>query len=200
MEDEKKITWSNCEFKIGAVSIDDIPPTGLPEIAFAGRSNVGKSSLINALTGRNSLVRTSRTPGCTKQLNFFELNEKIYMVDMPGYGYAKQSKKTIAGWDRLIQDYLTGRPNLKRIFLLIDSRHGYKPTDLKIMDLLDDKAVSYQIVFTKADKKTSDFKKVSANFAKFALKHPAMHPEYLLTSSHKKEGVEELREAIAEFL
>ena len=134
----KKITWQNGDFKIGAVSMDDIPPTRLNEVAFCGKSNVGKSSLINAVTKRNNLVRTSKTPGCTRQLNFFEIDEKIYLVDMPGYGFAARGKQEIAGWSLLIKQYLTGRVNLRRIFLLIDSRRGLKEHDAEIMDVLDE--------------------------------------------------------------
>ena len=199
-QNENKIIWHRCDFNIGAVSVADIPPTNFPEIAFAGRSNVGKSSLINAVTGRNSLVRTSKTPGCTKQLNFFNLDEKIYLVDMPGYGYAKQSKTTIAGWNKLIQQYLTGRPNLQRIYLLIDSRHGFKNSDKEIMRLLDDKAVSYQIVFTKVDKRTKEFKRITEGFKKDFYNHPAMHPEYIETSAFEKSGIEEIRSAISSFV
>lgn len=193
----KEIHWPNCDFKIGAVKIDDIPPTHHNEIAFAGRSNVGKSSLINAVTGRNSLVRVSRTPGCTRQLNFFLLDEKIYLVDMPGYGFAERGKKEIASWDRLIKDYLAGRPNLRRIFLLIDSRHALKPMDIQIMDLLDEKAVIYQIVLTKTDKISKDeLDKAIKQVEAAGKKHPALHPTIIATSSEKGFGIEELRNEI----
>ncbi|MEX1060691.1 MAG: ribosome biogenesis GTP-binding protein YihA/YsxC, partial [Methyloceanibacter sp.] len=143
-----------CTFVKGVVRIEDLPKDGRPEIAFAGRSNVGKSSLINALTGRTSLARVSVTPGRTRELNFFTIgkNAALYLVDMPGYGYARASKAAIKGWTRLIGDYLKGRRELKRVFLLIDARHGIKPNDEETMKLLDEAAVSYQVVLTKADK------------------------------------------------
>ena len=143
-----------CTFVKGVVKIADLPHDGIPEIAFAGRSNVGKSSLINALTGRTSLARVSVTPGRTRELNFFTLGKDhaLYLVDMPGYGYAKASKVAVRGWTRLIGDYLKGRRELKRVFLLIDARHGIKPNDRETMTLLDEAAVSYQAVLTKADK------------------------------------------------
>ena len=143
-----------CTFVKGVVAIDGLPNDGKPEIAFAGRSNVGKSSLINALTGRTSLARVSVTPGRTRELNFFTLgkDEALYLVDMPGYGYAKASKAQVKGWTRLIRDYLRGRRELKRVFLLIDARHGLKDNDRETMTLMDEAAISYQAVLTKADK------------------------------------------------
>src|SRR5712691_323679 len=143
-----------CTFVKGVVQIDDLPQDGRPEVAFAGRSNVGKSSLINALTGRTSLARVSVTPGRTRELNFFTLgkDEALTLVDMPGYGYARAPKAQVKGWTRLVRDYLRGRRELKRVFLLIDARHGIKPNDREIMTLMDEAAVSYQVVFTKADK------------------------------------------------
>ncbi len=193
----KDIHWPNCDFKIGAVTIEDIPPTHFNEIAFAGKSNVGKSSLINALTGRNSLVRVSKTPGCTRQLNFFLLDEKIYLVDMPGYGFAERSKKEIASWNSLINDYLVGRKHLRRIFLLIDSRRGLTPADIKIMDLLDEKAVIYQIVLTKVDKvNKTEIEEVIKKIDHQSKKHPALHPDIIRTSSSEGYGIEELRRAI----
>ncbi len=197
----KEIHWPNCDFKIGAVKIEDIPPTNHNEVAFAGRSNVGKSSLINAVTGRNSLVRVSRTPGCTRQLNFFLLDESVYLVDMPGYGFAERSKKEIGGWNVLISKYLTGRPNLRRIFLLIDSRHGLKKSDEEVMDVLDTSAVIYQIVLTKVDKLTEDeLASVIADTEKKLKKHPAAHPQVICTSSEKKEGIEDLRKEILQLI
>ncbi len=190
----KKIHWPNCEFKIGAVNLEDIPPTFHNEVAFAGRSNVGKSSLINAITGRNSLVRVSKTPGCTRQLNFFLADESFYLVDMPGYGFAQRGKREKAHWGRLIEDYLTGRPNLRRIFLLIDSRHGIKPVDDDIMKLLDEKAVVYQIVLTKVDKVNQDeMKAVLQKIEAAGKKHPALFPEVIQTSSAKGYGIEDIR-------
>ena len=141
----------NCEFKIGAATMDAIPKTYQPEVCLAGRSNVGKSSLINALVYRKDIARVSKKPGCTRQLNFFLIDDKFFLVDLPGYGFAEASKKDKQGWNYLIKDYLRGRPNLKRVFLLIDSRHGVKKNDEDIMKILDETAVSYQIVLTKID-------------------------------------------------
>lgn len=180
--------------------MDDIPPTDLPEIAFAGRSNVGKSSLINAIAMRNNLARTSKSPGCTRQLNFYNIGNRLMMVDLPGYGYAAAGHKEVAGWNRLVMDYLVGRPNLRRVFLLIDSRHGIKPNDRKIMNILDKSAVSYQIVLTKVDKQKKDaIEIILSEIGKVIAKHPALHPEILQTSSVKGAGLEILRARIADF-
>ncbi len=201
MGKSKQIHWPSCDFKIGAVYIEDIPPTNHNEIAFAGRSNVGKSSLINAVTGRNTLSRVSKTPGCTRQLNFFLLDEQIYLVDMPGYGFAERGKKEISNWNRLILDYLGGRPRLRRIFLLIDSRHGLKDKDIKIMKLLDEKAVVYQIVLTKVDKVTSDELAAAVkSIESVSKKHPALHPVIIKTSSEKGTGIDDLRKEILQLL
>ena len=157
------------------MDIDDLPNDGKPEIAFAGRSNVGKSSLINALTGRTSLARVSVTPGRTRELNFFTLgkDEALYLVDMPGYGYAKASKAQVKGWTRLIRDYLQGRRELKRVFLLIDARHGLKDNDRETMTLMDEAAVSYQAVLTKADKpKAAELAKIIEQVASRARQAP----------------------------
>jgi GTP-binding protein len=197
MTSKKQINWPSCDFKIGAVNILDIPPTSHNEVAFAGRSNVGKSSLINAVTGRNTLSRTSKKPGCTRQLNFFLLDEKIYLVDMPGYGFAERGKKEISGWNRLINDYLVGRVNLRRIFLLIDSRHGLKPNDLRVMKHLDERAVVYQIVLTKSDKTSKpELEKIINSIETASKKHPAMHPNIIVTSSNEKLGIDILRNEI----
>src|SRR5262245_41136958 len=141
-----------CSFSAGATTAEALPPAGLPEVAFAGRSNVGKSSLVNALTGRRTLARVSDTPGRTQQLNFFELGGRLMLVDLPGYGYAKAAKTKVEHWTRLTEDYLRGRPTLRRLCLLIDSRHGPLAADQAIIALLDKAAVSYQLVLTKADK------------------------------------------------
>jgi len=189
-----------CIFVKGVVRLDDLPRDGTPEIAFAGRSNVGKSSLINALTGRTSLARVSVTPGRTRELNFFTLGKdaSLYLVDMPGYGYAKAPKSQVKGWTRLISDYLKGRRELKRVFLLIDARHGLKPNDQETMKLLDKAAVSYQVVLTKADKpKASEMAGVQAKVAELLAKHPAAYPQILTTSARKRSGIAELRAAIA---
>ena len=191
-------TFKNrCEFIAGAASYHQVPDTNLPEFAFVGRSNVGKSSLINTLVYRKSLVRTSKTPGCTKQINFFELEDKLILVDLPGYGYARISKSERSNWDMLIHDYLRKRARLKRIFLLIDSRHELKSVDLKTMDYLDEYGLSYQVVLTKIDKSTS-FEKMRAKIKSLLPKHPACHPEIILTSSMKDLGIDEVRREILE--
>lgn len=194
---ERIINWRICDFKIGAAKVEDIPPTDFNEIAFAGLSNVGKSSIINALTERNSLTRTSKKPGCTRQLNFFLLGKKLMLVDMPGYGYAERSKTEIAGWNQTIQDYLGGRRNLMRVFLLVDSRRGLKESDKKIMSLLDEKAVIYQIVLTKCDKSTAEkIKSIKQSIVDISSNHQALHPKVLETSSLKKRGIDELKAEI----
>src|SRR6185312_3533046 len=175
-----------CTFVKGVVRIDDLPKDGRPEIAFAGRSNVGKSSLINSLTGRTSLARVSVTPGRTRELNFFTLGKdgEVYLVDMPGYGYARAPKAAVKGWTRLIGDYLRGRRELKRVFLLIDARHGIKPNDTETMKLLDEAAVSYQVVLTKADKpKASELAAVTSRVTEAVAKHPAAYPQILTSSA-----------------
>jgi GTP-binding protein len=192
-----------CTFVKGVVRIDDLPKDGRPEIAFAGRSNVGKSSLINALTGRTSLARVSVTPGRTRELNFFTLGKdgEVYIVDMPGYGYARAPKAAVKGWTRLIGDYLRGRRELKRVFLLIDARHGIKPNDTETMKLLDEAAVSYQVVLTKADKpKAAELAATEAKVSRELAKHPAAYPQILTTSSRFGGGVDELRAAVARLL
>ena len=189
-----------CIFVKGVVSVAGLPKDGRAEVAFAGRSNVGKSSLLNALTGRTSLARVSVTPGRTRELNFFALGKDgaLYLVDMPGYGYARASKADVKSWTRLIGDYLKGRRELKRVFLLIDARHGLKPNDKDTMELLDESAVSYQVVLTKADKpKSSDLDALRADVAGELTKHPAAHPQVLTTSARTGAGIEELRAAIA---
>jgi GTP-binding protein len=189
-----------CTFVKGVVRIEDLPKDGRPEIAFAGRSNVGKSSLINALTGRTSLARVSVTPGRTRELNFFTLgkNRAFYLVDMPGYGYARASKAAIKGWTRLIGEYLKGRRELKRVFLLIDARHGIKPNDEETMKLLDEAAVSYQVVLTKADKpKASELQAVTSKVTEQLAKHPAAYPQVLTSSARMGGGIKELRAAVA---
>jgi GTP-binding protein len=189
-----------CAFVKGVTSIDALPDDGRPEIAFAGRSNVGKSSLINALTGRKTLARVSVTPGRTRELNFFTLGlqGEFYLVDMPGYGYAKAPKTAVRGWTRLIGDYLRGRRELKRVFVLIDARHGIKANDQETMKLMDEAAVSYQAVLTKADKpKASELEAVLAKVEEELAKHPAAYPQILATSARTGMGIPELRAAIA---
>jgi GTP-binding protein len=189
-----------CTFVKGVVKIDGLPQDGRPEVAFAGRSNVGKSSLINALTGRTSLARVSVTPGRTRELNFFTLGKDavLYLVDMPGYGYARAPKSEIKGWTRLIRDYLKGRRELKRVFLLIDARHGIKPNDEETMTAMDEAAVSYQVVLTKADKpKAAELEAIKAKVAEKLAKHPAAYPQVLTTSARLGSGIPELRAAVA---
>lgn len=178
------------DFVWGATSIDQMPPFELPEVAFVGRSNVGKSSLINALTNRKSLARTSNTPGRTQQINFFNLTERLMLVDLPGYGYAKVSKAQVYDWTRLMKKYLTNRTQLKRVCLLVDGRHGLKDSDRDMMDMLDVCAVIYQIVLTKTDKVAArDREELLESIAKDLRKRPAAHPEVLFTSAEKKIGI-----------
>ena len=191
------LNWQQAEFKIGAQIIDQIPSTNFSEVCFAGRSNVGKSSLINVLCGRNSLSRTSKNPGCTQQLNFFLIGEKMFLVDMPGYGYAKKSKKTRNEWDKLIRKYLLGRPLLKRVFLLIDSRRGFKESDIEIMKLMDETAVVYQVIFTKIDEINQvEKQKIEQEFQKLQKYHPAKHPNFILSSSKNNIGIDEIKNEI----
>lgn len=190
-----------CEFVCGAPSLKFLPPLSLPEVAFAGRSNVGKSSLINALVDQRGLARASNTPGRTQHLNFFSLDQHAFLVDLPGYGYAAAPKKTVDAWTTLVRDYLRGRVSLKRVFLLIDSRHGVKKNDLEIMEMLDVSAVSYQLVLTKKDKlsKTA-LEKVREDITALLPLHTAAFPSIVSTSSEKKEGLEDLRHIIASLI
>ncbi len=194
IETARKIFAGNCDFMLGVVALGGLPEANLPEVAFAGRSNVGKSSLVNTLTGRNSLARTSNTPGRTQELNYFNLGDRLYMVDMPGYGYAKVSKDKIKSWTALIFDYLRGRPTLRCVFILVDARHGLKPSDIELMEMLDKSAVSYRIVLTKSDKvKTQGLEAITEKI-KLAIKdHGAAHPDLIYTSSVKGTGIPELR-------
>lgn len=186
-------------FLMGAANIDGLPEPDLPEIAFAGRSNVGKSSLINALVGRKGLARASNEPGRTREVNFFTLDGQLRLVDLPGYGWAKASKTTVKKFQNLGRDYLRGRPNLKRVYLLIDARHGLKPPDTEPMDAFDVAAVSYQVVLTKADKlKPAEVAAVTERTLKAIAKRPAAFPRVIATSSEKGTGIPELRaEAVA---
>lgn len=198
-ESGRKLFAGPCDFLAGATGDAAIPADTLPEIAFAGRSNVGKSSLVNALTGRATLARVSHTPGRTQQLNFFSLGGRLMLVDLPGYGYARASKTDIANWTRLLTRYLKGRASLQRVLLLIDGRHGIKEPDRPVMAMLDAAAVSYQIVFTKTDKvKAADLAaRLRATRGELA-KHVAAHPVIHLTSAHGRTGIAALRATLAE--
>ncbi|MCK0171932.1 ribosome biogenesis GTP-binding protein YihA/YsxC [Aliiroseovarius sp. S1123] len=186
------------DFLKGVVAMDGLPAPDRIEVCFAGRSNVGKSSLINALTGRVKLARASNTPGRTQEINFFTTTGGPYLVDLPGYGYANAPLQIVEKWQRLLKNYLSGRQNLRRAFVLVDSRHGVKKVDEEIMSLLDKSAVTFQVVMTKADKvKEKDREKVLAQVRKALSKHPAAYPELVLTSSEKGDGIETLRAIIA---
>jgi GTP-binding protein len=187
-----------CDFVRGAARLEHIPDAGLPEVAFAGRSNVGKSSLINALTGRKTLARVSNTPGRTREINFFRLGGRLMLADLPGYGFARASKDQSERWAELIFDYLRGRPNLRRVILLIDSRRGPLPNDTEVMTLLDRAAVSYQLVLTKTDKlKPNELAAVISNLAAESRTHGAAHPETIATSALTGHGIAELRAELA---
>lgn len=188
-----------CRFLSGAASLKGLPAPDLPEVAFAGRSNVGKSSLVNALTGRNTLARISHTPGRTQQVNFFDLGGRLTLVDLPGYGFARAPKDAVRNWTELVKGYLRGRVPLRRACLLIDSRHGLKETDREMMKMLDASAVVYQVVLTKCDKvKAGELAARRAEIAAELAEHTAAHPEILATSAHDGTGVPELRAALAE--
>ena len=189
---------ASTDFLKGVVAMDGLPDPDRIEVCFAGRSNVGKSSLINALTGRKGLARASNTPGRTQEINFFTTTNGPYLVDLPGYGYANAPVKVVEKWQRLLKSYLSGRQNLRRAFVLIDARHGVKAVDDEIMSLLDRAAVTFQAVLTKVDKvKEKDREKVLAQVRGALSKHPAAFPELVLTSSDKGIGIETLRSIIA---
>jgi GTP-binding protein len=189
-------------FSRGSPGLDHLPPDDRPEIAFAGRSNVGKSSLINALVGQRGLARASNTPGRTQELNFFtEPDAGLYLVDMPGFGFAEAPKEKVAAWHRTLRGYLAGRRTLLRVFLLIDSRHGLKPVDEEVMALLDGAAVSYQAILTKSDKiSRTDLERVTEKTSKALAKHPAAYPHVIATSAETGTGFEELRAVIVKLL
>jgi GTP-binding protein len=202
IERGRKLFAGDWQFTWAAPSIETLPPMGAMEVAFAGRSNVGKSSLINALTGRNNLARTSHTPGRTQELIFFEGPDKaLRLVDMPGYGYAAAPKSKVASWTELIHKFLLGRASLARVYVLIDSRHGLKDVDLDVLKTLDRSAVSYQIVLTKADQvKAAELDTRRAEIAAALAKHPAAFPDVLATSSRAGIGMPDLRAAMVRLL
>ena len=194
-----KLFSGRVEFLLSAPQLKFLPEPTVPEIAFCGRSNVGKSSLLNTLTGRKAIARTSVTPGRTQELNFFEVGEptRFRLVDMPGYGFAKAPPKVVEKWRRLVRTYLQGRQVLARTLVLVDSRHGLKEVDREMMRMLDETAVGYRLVLTKADKiKASALEAVAAKVAEEARKHPAAYPELHITSSEKGMGIAELRAAV----
>ena len=186
------------DFVKGAVAMDGLPPADRPEVCFAGRSNVGKSSLINALTGRKGIARASNRPGRTQEINYFALGDHGYLVDLPGYGFAMAPVAIVAKWQALLKTYLAGRATLRRAFCLIDARHGVKPVDHEIMTLLDRSAVPFQVVLTKTDKLGPNaLKPVIAQVEDELQKHPAAYPELVVTSSEKGHGIATLRAIIA---
>src|ERR1700722_17948843 len=203
IEQGRKLFAGEWQFVWASPSIETLPPMASMEVAFAGPSNVGKSSLINALTGRNALARTSHTPGRTQELIFFEGpdNAAFRLVDMPGYGYASAPKAKVASWTALIHKFLQGRSSLARVYVLIDARHGIKEVDLDVLNTLDKSAVSYQVVLTKADQvKPAELEQRTAETAAALAKHPAAFPELLVTSSRSGAGMPELRAAMVRLL
>jgi len=199
MEQGRRLFAGPCAFELSVVKLADLPAEAAPEIAFAGRSNVGKSSLINALVNRRGLARASAEPGRTRALNFFDLGGRLRLVDLPGYGYARASKTEAKGWGRMMRDYLRGRAALARACLLIDARHGLKPSDAEIMDLFDAAAVVFQIVLTKADKlSAAELEARAGEVASAVKRRPAAHPRLIATSSAKDRGLAELRAELGE--
>ncbi len=203
-ESDEAVEWGRryftypIEFVLGAAELSQIPITDRLEVAFVGRSNVGKSSLINALLNNNNIARTSSTPGRTQQINFFTLGDEMMLADLPGYGYAKAPMEQVAQWHELIFNYLRGRVELRRVLILIDSRHGIKKNDLECMDLLDKAAVNWQVILTKADKvKAAQLDKIYEATFNMIQKRPAAHPKLIITSSEKREGLGKLRASLA---
>lgn len=195
----RKLFAGECTFILGAAALSQVPDSPLPEIAFAGRSNVGKSSLVNALTRRKTLARTSVTPGRTQQLNFFNIGDQLMLADLPGYGYARAPKTEVDAWTKLVKSYLVGRPQLRRVCVLVDSRHGLKATDRTVMKELDEAAVNYQIIMTKSDKvKQSALEKTIKAVADEAATHAAAYPHIAVTSAQKGTGLAELRAALSQ--
>lgn len=198
LESARKLFAGEVDFLKGVVAMEGLPPDDRAEVCFAGRSNVGKSSLINALTGRKGLARASNTPGRTQEINFFTLGDTRYLVDLPGYGFANAPVAVVEKWQRLLKKYLSGRVSLRRAFVLIDMRHGVKPVDEEIMTLLDRAAVTFQTVLTKTDKvKESDHAAILDQVRSKLAKHPAAFPEILMTSSEKGDGIATMRAVIA---
>lgn len=201
LEKGRKMFLGQVDFLKGVVAMSGMPPADRIEVCFAGRSNVGKSSLINALTNRKSLARASNTPGRTQEINYFTMGEEHYLVDLPGYGFANAPVDVVRKWQDLLKSYLSGRPSLRRAFVLIDSRHGIKPVDQQILSLLDSAAVTFQVVMTKSDKVKTDTLEANLDQVRGCLqKHPAAFPELLLTSSEKGVGVPALRATIANLI
>ncbi|WP_372837025.1 ribosome biogenesis GTP-binding protein YihA/YsxC [Puniceibacterium confluentis] len=198
IESARKLFAGETEFLKGVVAMDGMPPDDRLEVCFAGRSNVGKSSLINALTGRKGLARASNTPGRTQEINFFTLADSHYLVDLPGYGYANAPVAVVEKWQRLLKQYLSGRATLRRAFVLVDTRHGIKPVDEEIMTLLDKSAVTFQVVMTKADKvKEAEQVRILDQVRAKLATHPAAYPEIVMTSSEKGDGIPLLRAIIS---
>ena len=199
IEKGRRLFTQPCEFLRGVLQLEHMPDANLPEIAFAGRSNVGKSSLINALTGRSTLARTSDTPGRTQEINFFNLGYRLIMADLPGYGFAKAPKDKVDLWTDFIRLYLKGRPTLRRALVLVDSRHGFKDSDRDIMKLMDSSAVNYQVVLTNCDKlKPAALESLKETIGLELAKHVAAHPEILATSSYDGFGIAETRSVLSE--
>jgi len=197
-ETGRKLFAGQSDFLKGVVAMSGLPPSDRTEVCFAGRSNVGKSTLINALTGRKGLARASNTPGRTQEINFFTIGSDHYLVDLPGYGYANAPLAVVEKWQKLLKQYLSGRQNLRRAFVLIDTRHGVKAVDEEIMSLLDSAAVTFQCVLTKADKvKDNDRARILDQVREALAKHPAAFPEIVMTSSEKGDGIATLRSLIA---
>jgi GTP-binding protein len=198
IEAGRRLFAAECRFVHAAQRLDQLPPVGVPEVAFAGRSNVGKSSLLNALTGRRALARVSAEPGRTRQLNFFDLGRRLVLVDMPGYGYARAGRAVKRDWQGLMFDYLRGRPTLRRVMLLLDARIEVKDADRAVMELLDQAAVTFQLVLTKADDvKPAALARKRDDALALARMHPAAHPEVVATSAETGQGIAELRAEIA---
>ncbi len=198
LETGRKLLTSEVEFLKGVVAMSGLPPDDRIEVCFAGRSNVGKSSLINALTGRRGLARASNTPGRTQEINYFTISDSHFLVDLPGYGFANAPVAVVKKWQALLKQYLSGRASLRRAFVLVDHRHGVKPVDEEIMTLLDRSAVTFQCVLTKADKvKVEDRPKILTQVREKLSKHPAAFPEIIVTSSEKGDGIGTLRSVIA---